>query len=443
MKTRHFLMLFLAILGLAWAWEALVMHPVAGDALWVARKQAMYLTGIGSMGLMSLVMVLATRPVWLESWLGGMDRVFQLHKWAGILAIGLGVAHWLVKISKGMLIGVFGAIANKPASLPLLEVLQSSKGLAKDVGEWVIYAMILTLLITLWKAFPYKSWRLVHRVMPILYLALVFHAVVLMPAAWWATPLGVLMGLLMVAGSLAAVPALRRRIGRRQCHAGVVESVTRLAAGVTEVRCVMGADWPGHKAGQFAFVQFDPSEGFHPFTIASADQGAQRRLTFLIKGLGDYTTGLAQRVHTGQAVQVQGPYGRFNHARGGRSQIWVAGGIGITPFIAWLEALQNVPERAPQAHLHYCVRNASQDPFVPRLRELCARLPQIHLQIHDAQAGQRLDAGALRTGSPAGDGARPEIWFCGPAGLAKHLENGLRALGKGRVRMHREAFDMR
>ncbi|MFA7437072.1 ferric reductase-like transmembrane domain-containing protein [Castellaniella sp.] len=443
MKTRHFLILFLGLIGLAWAWDALVVHPMAGDAAWVVRKQLIYFTGVASMGLMSLVMVLATRPVWLESWLGGMDRIFQLHKRAGILAISLGVAHWLVKISKGALISVLGAIVDKPASLPLLEAFQSSKGLAKDVGEWVIYALILTLVLTLWKVVPYKAWRLVHKVMPVLYLALVFHAVVLMPAVWWTQPLGLLMGGLLVAGSLAAVSALRQRIGHRRRHAGVVESVTRQASGVTEVRCVMAADWPGHVAGQFAFVQFDRSEGFHPFTIADADRGAARRLTFQIKALGDYTSRLAQQLHPGQHVLVEGPYGRFDHTRGDREQIWVAGGIGITPFVAWLESLQDTPDKAPQAHLHYCIRDAAQDPFVPRLRALCARLPQIRLQIHEARAGQRLDAGTLRADWKAGGGVMPEIWFCGPVGLARHLEDGLRALGLDRVRWHREAFDMR
>jgi len=442
MKTRRILLAFLGLLTLAWTWDAFFLNPIAGDTPWVARTQGIYLTGIWSMGLMSLTMILATRPAWLEPALGGMDRVYHLHKWAGILAISLGVAHWLVKLSKSIMKDLIGAAIHKPAKFPALDFLQPFHSLGKDVGEWMIYALIVSLLITLWKAFPYKSWRLLHRAMPILYLALVFHTVVLTPATWWVQPLGLIMGVLMLGGSVAAGMALRRRIGVHRRHAGRIESVRALPSGVTEVECAMDAGWPGHRAGQFAFVTFDAAEGAHPFTIASADQPRTRRLCFQIKALGDYTNGLAQRLRPGQPVWIEGPYGRFDHRRGGARQAWVAGGIGVTPFLAWLESFQDHPERAPQADLHYCIRDAAHDPFIERLQTLCATLPRIRLHVHDASKGQRLDADLLRRQHPQSSDTM-DVWFCGPAGLARHLESGLRSLGLKDVLVHREAFEMR
>ncbi|WP_345798611.1 ferric reductase-like transmembrane domain-containing protein [Castellaniella sp. MT123] len=184
MKIRHILITFLGILTLAWAWDVFVLNPMPGDAIWVARKQGIYLTGVWAMGLMSLTMILATRPVWLEPVLGGMDRIYHLHKWAGILAVSAGITHWLLELGGDTLRSLIGRAVNKPPRVAVLDILQSSRGLAEDVGEWAIYALIATLLITLWKAFPYKSWRILHRVMPVLYLALVFHSVALTPAAW-------------------------------------------------------------------------------------------------------------------------------------------------------------------------------------------------------------------------------------------------------------------
>ncbi|WP_323016676.1 ferric reductase-like transmembrane domain-containing protein [Castellaniella sp.] len=428
-------------LTLAWAWDALILHPMAGDAIWVARKQGIYLTGIWAMGLMSLVMMLATRPAWLESTLGGMDRIYRLHKWAGILAISLGIAHWLLELGGGVLRSLVGAAVNKPPKIAVPDFLQSSHGLAKDIGEWIIYALIVSLLVTLWKAFPYKSWRILHRVMPLFYLALVFHTVALTPAAWWLQPLGFILGALMLGGSLAAIPALRQRIGQRRRHAGRIESVRQLESGITEVVCAMEASWPGHQAGQFAFVTFDAKEGAHPYTIASAAQAG--RLRFQIKALGDYTRTLAQSLQAGQPVHVEGPYGRFDHRHGQDRQAWVAGGIGITPFLAWLESLQTRPEASPHVQLHYCVRDAARDPFVARLHELCSPLPHITLHVHDASAGQRLDAGTLHQASQAQAGEAMDVWFCGPAGLARQLESGLQSRGLKGVSVHREAFDMR
>jgi predicted ferric reductase len=140
---------------------------------------------------------------------------------------------------------------------------------------------------------------------------------------------------------------------------------------------------------------------------------------------------------------VEGPYGRFDHHRGEARQAWVAGGIGITPFLAWLESLQSHPDDAPHAQLHYCVRDAAHDPFIGRLRTLCAALPNVALHVHDAGTGHRLNAEILRRAAGVRPGDALDVWFCGPAGLARSLETGLRALGRGDVPVHREAFEMR
>ena len=119
----------------------------------------------------------------------------------------------------------------------------------------------------------------------------------------------------------------------------------------------------------------------------------------------------------------------------------MAGGIGVTPFLAWLEALQRQPQTAVQAELHYCTRDRATDPFVPRLQALCATLPGLRLQVHGALQGEVLRADTL---SPAAaGGGRAEVWFCGPQGLATSLKTGLQRLWPGRLRFHQEAFEMR
>ncbi|WZB73494.1 hypothetical protein WJ972_18225 [Achromobacter insuavis] len=67
MKTRSALGLFLLALTGAWAVDALLLQPASGAAWpWALRQQALYLTGVWSIGLMSLIMLLALRPAWLE-----------------------------------------------------------------------------------------------------------------------------------------------------------------------------------------------------------------------------------------------------------------------------------------------------------------------------------------------------------------------------------------
>jgi predicted ferric reductase len=427
----------LALVALAWGWGLdSTPAPAGAHPLWVARQEAMYLSGLLSIAMMSLTMYLATRPAWLEAPLGGMDRIYRTHKWAGILAVSFATVHWLAEMSDDVIKALIGRAGRLPKEkfVGLLEILRD---LAKDMGEWAIYALLAMLVITLWKKFPYRTWRILHRAMPALYLMLALHAALLAPTAYWAQPVGALLAGLLVAGVYGAIRSLLNGIGRAREARGQIIAVEHPAADVTTVRCRLDPGWRGHRPGQFAFVTFDDKEGAHPFTIASADQG-DRTISFQIKALGDYTRQLGARLQAGQPVRVQGPYGRFDLARCNRRvrQIWIAGGIGVTPFLAWLESLQAKPGQAPDADLHYCTRDRSTDAFVPRLEQLCATLPNVRLHIHGARQGATLKAASL------GEPKNAEIWFCGPSGLADALRQGMRAMG-WRLRFHQEAFEMR
>lgn len=435
MKTL--ITLLLALVGVAWGWDLMQAVPPAGThPWWLARQQLLTLSGFLSIALMSLVMLLATRPAWLESPLGGMDRVYRTHKWAGILAVGFAALHWLIEMSSDILKALIGREGRVPKETftGFLEVLRD---LSKDMGEWAIYAVLAMLVITLWKKFPYRSWRVLHKAMPVLYLMLSLHAALLAPRSYWMQPAGALLAVLLLAGAYGAIHALLGSIGRSREAIGRIVAIERPSSDVTTVRCQLERGWRGHQAGQFAFVTFEDREGAHPFTIASANHG-DNTVTFQIKALGDYTGALAQRLQPGQTVRVEGPYGRFDLQRRNTQarQIWIAGGIGVTPFLAWLESLQAQPEQAPAAELHYCTRDQDGDAFVPRLQALCATLPTVQLHVHGARQGNALKAAALQGAGKA------EIWFCGPSGLADSLRAGLRALGE-RPRFHQEAFEMR
>ena len=432
---------FIALLTFAWGWSETPLSALSGSLPWLVRQQALYLSGLYAIGFMSLARVLSTRPPWLERPLGGMDRVYRLHKWSGILAVGFAAAHWLIEMSDDVLKAWVGR-AGRVREEHYLGFLETLRDAAEDTGEWAIYGLLAMLAITLLRRFPYGIWRRVHRIMPILYLMIVFHAVLLAPARYWTQPIGLLLAALLAAGTVAGAVSITGRIGRQRKVDGRIVAVRSLAADIVEVKCQLDAAWPGHRPGQFAFVTFDRLEGAHPFTIAAADRG-DRTVSFVIKGLGNYTRGLAGRLHAGRTVQVEGPYGRFEPSRldARAKQIWIAAGIGITPFIAWLESLQNDPSQARQADLHYCTRDAGRDPLLARMRALCEKLPGIRLHVHDAARGERLSDAQLAAGI-AGP-KRTEVWLCGSRALAQAIEDGLRRRLRRRMRFRREAFELR
>jgi predicted ferric reductase len=441
MSPRRLLVLFVVTLTAAWGWDALVLNPMTGEWPWLIRQHGLYLTGIWSIGLMSLAMVLSVRPAWLETPLNGMDKIYSAHKWAGILGISAGIAHWLVKQAGSPLKSLVGT-AGRPAKMPLFEFMSPVHGLAKDVGEWVLYALIFMLVISLWKRFPYRPWRLLHKAMPALYLLLVFHSFALMPTSYWSGLLGGLTALLLLAGSVASVISIKQKIGQRHRHEGRIVSVKQHSNSILEVNCDAGANWPGHEPGQFAFVTFDAREGAHPFTIASAPVAGSNQITFQIKALGDYTRALPHMIQPGQDVCIEGPYGRLDHhlARNDAAQIWVGGGIGITPFLAWLEDFSQIPHKTA-IDFHYCVRDAKTDPFVARIERLCHDLPSVTLHVHDASQQNYLRVEDLVENRPVGQ--KLDVWYCGPAGLATTLRKRLKGLGQYDARFHQEAFEMR
>ncbi|MGC2854978.1 ferric reductase-like transmembrane domain-containing protein [Novispirillum sp. DQ9] len=438
--------LFFLVLLSAWAVTAAV--PQATVFSW--RGTMVDLTGVLGMGAMSLAMILALRPAVLEPVLGGLDKGYRLHKWLGITGLVVSIVHWLWVQGPKWAVG-WGLLERPqrgprvPLDSALFEFLRSQRGLAEGIGEWAFYGAAVLIVVALVKVVPYGWFRRLHRLIPVAYLALVFHAVVLMRPEAWTGPLGVVMAVLLAGGTVAAVASLTGRIGRRRSAKGTIAALAPLPADAgVEVTVALAGRWPGHDAGQFAFVTFEtregkPREGAHPFTISSAwrDDG---RLTFLIKALGDYTATLGETLRVGDAVTVEGPYGRFDFAGAAdRPQIWVAGGIGITPFLARLQALAETPQEAGPVDLYYCTSLADEG-FLARLRGL-AEAARVRLHVLRDPADGRLDSARLCGEVPGWRTA--DVWFCGPAAFGHALRRGLRAQGLPPRAFHQELFEMR
>lgn len=424
-----------------WGWSYFMHTSATASLPWEIYDNSLYLSGFLSISLMSVTMMLAMRPAWLEAPFNGLDQIYRLHKWTGILAVVFAALHWLIEMGDDVIKAMFGRGGRLPEQdfSGFVDMMRDS---AEAVGEWAVYLVFAMLVLTLWKRFPYKIWRYLHRVMPALYLLLVFHAIWLAPITWWQQPVGLLMALLLTGGSLASVLSLSGKVGRSRQVQGTVQSISTSAMGITEVECQLEQKWKGHRAGHFAFVTFDRSEGAHPFTIANSDHG-NRQVTFQIKALGDYTAHLNHKLKIGQPVTIEGPYGKFNFKqhKANAAQIWIAGGIGVTPFLAWLEALQNQPEQSPVAQLHYCTRDSATDPFVKRLQLACSGFVGIQLHIHDSSQGGKLTADQLLSEHKRKKAM--EVWFCGPSGWAKLLEKELRERLEGTLLFRKEAFELR
>src|SRR5690606_8316606 len=152
------LIAFVATVIFAWGASLFVDLGQGMSIRWDVYEQSLYLTGVLSIALMSLTMILATRPAWLEPLFGGLDRIYRVHKWAGILAVAFAVAHWLVEMGDDWIEAIFGRGA-RLAGADVSGFMDMMRDTAEDVGEWAIYLVIGMVLLSLWRAFPYRFWR--------------------------------------------------------------------------------------------------------------------------------------------------------------------------------------------------------------------------------------------------------------------------------------------
>ena len=143
-------------------------------------------------------------------------------------------------------------------------------------------------------------------------------------------------------------------MNKRTAMRFTIEAVNSMER-ATEVVLKPVGEMLNFKPGQFAFVEIQGKEWSepHPFTISSAPNEDRLRLT--MKVLGDWTRKVREELHPGGEVIVRGPYGRFDASTAEcRKQVWIAGGIGLTPFLSKLRAMDEKDDRDIQLEIKKC-----------------------------------------------------------------------------------------
>ncbi|MBN8284387.1 ferric reductase-like transmembrane domain-containing protein [Zoogloea sp.] len=427
---------------LVWAVFALPDVLASARNAWDWRRALILLSGTLALWWMSAGMLLAARPAWLAQRFGGLDRLYRLHKDIGIGAGLIVFTHWMLEwLPKNLAKAGF---IERPVRGPRPPRGPADQwvDLAKDVGEWAGYILLALVVIALVKRIPYRYFRWVHKLFPLVFIAGAYHGLMLMPASFWQQPLGWLTAGMAALGVVPAWLSLLGRIGTRRQYVAHIESLTRHPDGVLEVVCRPTA-WPGHRAGQHVLAHFgDTAEGAHPFTMASAWNPADGRLTLAIKALGDYTRSLPGRLDIGHPVRLEGPYGSFTFdspALTGQHQVWVAGGIGITPFLARLQDLAARGGTPGPVDFFYSTADNPASGYAAELPALCSaagvRLHRRHTDRDGPLPAEQVRA-CLGTGS--------SVWFCGPAAWGDSLARALGAgAGPAPVAFHRELFEFR
>jgi predicted ferric reductase len=239
---------------------------------------------------------------------------------------------------------------------------------------------------------------------------------------------------------LASLALLAWRFVREDWGVGafpyVVQSVERVSASAVEVALApLGAPITA-QPGQFACVAFQSAQNFkgcgefHPYTVSSVE--GVSGFSIAVKALGDCTRNI-QSIVPGVPARVQGAFGDFLGRPGFSTQYWIAGGVGITPFLALLRAGRL---DRPTTLIYLC-RSEGDALFVDEMREIAAGLPKLTLRFVATGDNPVNPQTVIPDGEEVSEA---EFWLCGPPPMIEAFARFLRRRGIANRRMHFENF---
>lgn len=431
---------FVLVTTAAWMLSLFLFPP--GFSTRAVAHEFFYLSGTIAWGLMAFALVIAARPAWLERVTGEpLDTLYAAHKSLGLWAIGLSILHYFAKTVAGLIVNVvslFGiepAVAGRPvidrSAMNAIELFWANlRPLAETSSLWATALIVILGVVALMKRVKYPAWLTMHRVFAVLFLVLVLHSVRLMDATDFVTPFGWINLAVTALGTWAAVVILVKGAGATKTVDATVRHIEH-AGGVTLLTVVPAAPFAA-APGQFAFLKTKGHEK-HPFTIAG--RTPEGGIVFAIKVLGDFTAALPENLRAGDVLQVEGPWGALTPETNVPGQVWVAAGIGIAPFCAWLESARR--SAAPHGTtLLWCVKSRAEEPLLARVERL-AKEAGAALHIFESR-GERLVPEAIFA-----ERLPSRVVCCAGAGLSDDLADAWRRAGGDAKHFRRERFDWR
>jgi len=213
---------------------------------------------------------------------------------------------------------------------------------------------------------------------------------------------------------------------------------------------------PDYQAGQYISIRFSSVPGHGEVTrtyslTGAAEQANRNTYQIAVKRVRDgiLSNHIADNLQCGDIVRMQAPGGNFViPIRIAQPVVLIAGGIGITPFISYLESLPSMAS-PPEVVLHYANINSSTHAFKTRLEELATRLPCLTLiNYYEAPlAEDRVGADYQSLGRISSCSIqehyierRARFYMCGPGPMMSAVTEALAARGVPKFDVFKEEF---
>lgn len=290
-------------------------------------------------------------------------------------------------------------------------------------GEISLLTMIILLVITFYFSLKYHVWKSTHQFLGLAFIIGFIHFLNVSSDVSSSPSLRIFY---IILSSFAIVCYLYRTVfGKYLVYSFSYRLVAVNQLNSTHTELLMEPTGPkmNFYSGQFAFFQFfTPSVSTepHPFSLASSP--SEKYLRIVVKNLGDFTSTINQ-AKVGDLVKIEGPYGKFSpHFHSSHESIWIAGGVGITPFIGMSQDYK--------ASLYYAFSNSVDAIFINQFKTN----PNLSFYAHDSSINGRLTIDKIK------EFKDKNIYLCGPPAMINGFKNQFIKLGVNPNRLISEDF---
>jgi len=367
--------------------------------------------------LLGLNLLIVTRFKFIEKIFKGLDKVYKIHHLTGAIAFILLLNHPIL-------------LALKQIHIPSLAIkyLTLSANFSYNLGVIAIWLMIILLIFTFFIKLSYQNWLFTHRLLglPALFAALhIFYIssdVSRNPALKYWVLFWLIVGILSYFYKIFLYKYFGPHYQYSVKQISVNDDVVNLFLKANSVKKL------NFHPGQFIYFQVKNHQiikpEIHPFSIASAPN--QKYLQISAKALGDYTATL-QLLKPGDKIEITGPYGNFaeKFLIKKKNMIFIAGGIGITPFLSMIADFR--PEDNRNIELFYISREQKNAIFESQIRQICQNKPNIKFFNYLSKEQGRIDIEKIS--ELCKDLDKKLIFICGPLRMMESMRSQLLARG--------------
>lgn len=348
---------------------------------------------------------ISTRHKILDKLFGGLDKSYIYHKFLSISVLLILVVH-------NITIGI-------GKSVQIQEGIKIPRDPYAMYGSFSLYLFIILIFIAIIaKKLNYERWKNIHKFMLIAYAMGIYHYYGSADYAVFSLRFfSIWLNIINLIGLVSAVYSifLYERISFK--YRFKVKKLEEVAKGTLEITGSALGESMSFRPGQFAFLKILNNKSqfpSHPFTISQAPKAGE--LQFTIKALGDHTKSLFSSLKVGDEFSVSGPHGEFNYKEGSPNQIWIAGGIGITPFRSFAQA--GIP-REYTIDLFYAYNNAEEGAYI---EELQALFKEDNIRLHLFNAKEKGFLTVDEISKTVKTEENIEVYFCGPKPMRENLK---------------------